>query len=47
MYAIRVPSGDHSASEPFVRKRFFEPSAFITQSDASILSSFWLTQRRV
>src|SRR3954470_22531836 len=28
-YAMRVPSGDQMAPPPVVRKRFFEPSAFM------------------
>src|SRR6476620_6913662 len=34
-YAMRVPSGDHTAFPPVVRKRFFEPSAFMIQSEDS------------
>src|ERR1700694_4410677 len=31
-YAIRVPSGDQRAFEPFTRERLREPSAFMIQS---------------
>src|SRR6266850_8466140 len=34
-YAIRLPSGDQRALEPFTRNRFFEPSAFTIQSPES------------
>ena len=37
-YAIRDPSGDHFASAPFTRKRFFVPSAFMIHTDDSRLS---------
>ena len=46
-YAIRVPSGDHRALEPFTRNRFFEPSAFMIHSPESHRSSILFTQRRV
>src|SRR2546428_11526827 len=42
-YRIRAPSGDQRAPEPFTRKRFLEPSAFIIQSADSHLSSILLT----
>src|SRR2546425_11811606 len=45
-YAIRVPSGDHRALEPFTRNRFFEPSAFMIHSPESHRSSILFTQRR-
>ena len=44
---MRVPSGDQRASEPFTRKRFLEPSAFMIHSADSHLSSILSTQRRV
>ncbi len=37
-YTMRVPSGDHCAAEPFTRKRFFVPSAFMSHSADSRLS---------
>src|SRR6267143_2382618 len=46
-YAIRVPSGDQRALEPFTRKRLREPSAFMIHNPESQRSSTWLTQRRV
>src|SRR5439155_16055634 len=46
-YAIRVPSGDQRALEPFTRNRFFEPSAFMIHSAESHRSSILFTQRRV
>src|SRR3989441_7313960 len=47
IYAIRVPSGDQRALEPFTRNRFFEPSAFMIHSAESHRSSILFTQRRV
>src|SRR5713226_8916795 len=44
---MRVPSGDHRAEEPLIRKRCLPPSAFITQSADSHLSLSLSTQRRV
>src|SRR5688500_1230972 len=44
--AMRVPSGDQIAPPPFARKRFFEPSALMIQSDDSNLSSSLFTHRR-
>src|SRR5829696_2694635 len=44
--AMRVPSGDQMAPPPLARKRFFEPSMLMIQSDDSNLSSSLLTQRR-
>src|SRR6266849_5358886 len=38
-YAIRVPSGDQRAFEPFTRNRFFEPSAFMIHRAESHRSS--------
>src|SRR5215831_938723 len=46
-YAMRVPSGDHTAAPPVVSRRFLEPSAFMIQSEDSNLSSSLFTQRRV
>src|SRR2546427_323528 len=46
-YAIREPSGDHRALEPFTRKRLREPSAFMIQRPESHRSSTLFTQRRV
>src|ERR671937_865458 len=46
-YAIRVPSGDQRALEPFTRKRFFEPSAFMIHNPESQRSSILFPQRRV
>src|SRR5258705_2128330 len=46
-YAIRLPSGDQRALEPFTRNRFFEPSAFMIQSPEAQRSSILFTQRRV
>src|SRR6267143_4884892 len=46
-YAMRVPSGDQRALEPFTRKRLREPSAFMIHNPESQRSSTWLTQRRV
>src|SRR5262249_3986670 len=45
--AIREPSGDQRAFEPFTRKRLREPSAFMIHSPASQRSSILFTQRRV
>ncbi len=45
--AIRVPSGDQRAFDPFTRKRWCEPSALMIHSADSHLSSSLLTQRRV
>src|SRR2546423_744831 len=46
-YAMRVPSGDQRAFEPFTRKRFFAPSAFMIHRPESQRSSILFTQRRV
>ena len=46
-YAIREPSGDHRAFDPFTRNRLREPSAFMIHSPASQRSSILFTQRRV
>src|SRR5207247_7427426 len=46
-YAMRVPSGDQRALEPFTKNRFFEPSAFMIHRPASQRSSILFTQRRV
>src|SRR6185503_7187913 len=46
-YAMRLPSGDQRAFEPFARKRLREPSAFMIHSAESQRSSTLLTQRRV
>src|SRR5258705_6991586 len=46
-YAMRVPSGDQRAFEPFTRKRLREPSAFMIHRPASQRSSILFTQRRV
>src|SRR5438105_12725537 len=46
-YAIRLPSGDQRALEPFTRKRFLEPSAFMIHRPESHRSSILFTQRRV
>src|SRR2546421_1263000 len=46
-YAMREPSGDQRAFEPFTRKRFFEPSAFMIHNPESQRSSILFTQRRV
>ena len=46
-YAIREPSGDHRALEPFTRKRLREPSAFMIHRPESHRSSTLFTQRRV
>src|SRR5512145_114539 len=45
--ATRVPAGDQTAFEPFVRNRFFDPSAFIIQSDELRRSLILSTQPRV
>src|SRR6267378_3363637 len=46
-YAMRVPSGDQRAFEPFTRKRLRDPSAFMIHRPASQRSSILFTQRRV
>src|SRR5882724_9036969 len=46
-YRMRVPSGDHRASDPFTRKRWCDPSGPAIQRADSHLSSILLTQRRV
>src|SRR5207237_9209747 len=46
-YAMREPSGDQRAFEPFTRKRFFEPSAFMIHSPESQRSSTLFHQPRV
>jgi hypothetical protein len=40
--AMRVPSGDQSAPDPFVRKRFLDPSAFMIHR-AELLRSLTLS----
>jgi hypothetical protein len=45
-YAIRVPSGDHTGSEPLTRNRCAAPSAAITQSADSHASFVRSTVRR-
>ena len=44
---MRVPSGDQRALEPFTRKRFRVPSAFMIHNPESQRSSILFTQRRV
>ncbi len=46
-YATRFPSGDHSACDPFTRKRFRPPSASTIQISSSYLSFTLSVQRRV
>src|SRR4051812_30885416 len=46
-YAMRLPSGDHCASDPCVSVRGCEPSAFISHNDVSQRSFILSTQRRV
>ena len=46
-YRMRVPSGDHRASDPLTRKRWCDPSAPTIHNADSHLSSILFTQRRV
>src|SRR5919201_1116235 len=46
-YAMREPSGDQRAFEPFTKNRFLEPSAFMIHNAESQRSSILFTQRRV
>src|SRR5688572_23124984 len=47
VYAMRSPVGDHVALEPLTRKRFFDPSAFMIQTDDSRRSLILSIQPRV
>ena len=44
---MRVPSGDHTGPDPFVRNRFRLPSAFTIQSSGDHRSFVWSTWLRV
>src|SRR5258706_12819151 len=47
VYAIRVPSGDHTGPPPLTRNRFLVPSEFMIQIAFSHLSLTRSTQPRV
>jgi hypothetical protein len=45
-YAMRVPSGDHFASDPSRRKRFLVPSTFMIHNDVFHVSLILSIHRR-